>query len=98
MAFDLPSGKEGSTRWQASRCTGFKLINPLLGNNCYVGSTNQPVVISPNISLAPGGSLEELPDLWTRLVGTRTGRASAKIRRRSHRLVQGAADSLFIYR
>jgi hypothetical protein len=33
----------------------FKLINPLLGNNCYIGNNNQPIVVNPSISLAPGG-------------------------------------------
>jgi hypothetical protein len=27
----------------------FKLINPLLGNNCYIGSNNSPVMIHPDI-------------------------------------------------
>ena len=40
----------------------FKLINPLLGNNCTVGNANNPIVINPNISLAPGGQLIEEPD------------------------------------
>jgi hypothetical protein len=40
----------------------FKLINPLLGSNCYIGNDNQPIVVNPNISLAPGGQLVELPD------------------------------------
>jgi hypothetical protein len=35
----------------------FKLINPLLGNNCYIGSDETPVVVNPSLSVAPGGSL-----------------------------------------
>ena len=51
----------GLTTW--TQRIDFKLINPLLGNNCTVGNANNPVVINPNISLAPGGQLiEELPD------------------------------------
>jgi hypothetical protein len=34
----------------------FQLINPLLGNNCYIGSNSNPVVVNPSLSLAPGGS------------------------------------------
>ena len=34
-----------------------KLINPLLGNNCYIGSSNNPIVVNPQLSLAPGGQL-----------------------------------------
>ena len=33
----------------------FQLINPLLGNNCYIGSDNNPVVLNPQLSIAPGG-------------------------------------------
>jgi hypothetical protein len=36
----------------------FKLINPLLGNNCYIGSDNNPVVINPSVT----GTLGFLPD------------------------------------
>ena len=36
----------------------FKLINPLLGNNCYIGSNNQPVVINPQVT----GTLSFIPD------------------------------------
>jgi hypothetical protein len=50
----------GLTTW--TQRLKFKLINPLLGNNCYVGNNNQPIVINPNISLGPGGQLEVLPD------------------------------------
>jgi hypothetical protein len=35
----------------------FKLINPLLGSNCYIGSNETPVVINPKLSLAPGGTV-----------------------------------------
>jgi hypothetical protein len=34
-----------------------KLINPLLGNNCYIGSNNNPIVVNPQLSIAPGGQL-----------------------------------------
>jgi hypothetical protein len=50
----------GLTTW--TQRLKFKLINPLLGNNCYIGNNNQPIVVNPNITLAPGGVLEELPD------------------------------------
>jgi hypothetical protein len=33
----------------------FQLINPLLGNNCYIGSDNNPVVLNPQLS-APNGA------------------------------------------
>jgi hypothetical protein len=36
----------------------FKLINPLLGNNCYIGSDNNPVVINPSVT----GTLGVTPD------------------------------------
>jgi hypothetical protein len=50
----------GLTTW--TQRIDFKLINPLLGNNCTVGNANNPIVINPNIQLAPGGQLEVLPD------------------------------------
>ncbi len=34
-----------------------KLINPLLGNNCYIGSDNNPIVVNPQLILGPGGGL-----------------------------------------
>jgi hypothetical protein len=40
----------------------FRLINPLLGSHCYIGSANNPVVLNPQLSIAPGGQLLELPD------------------------------------
>lgn len=40
----------------------FKLINPLLGNSCSIGSNNNPIVLNPALSVNPGGQLEELPD------------------------------------
>jgi hypothetical protein len=40
----------------------FRLINPLLGTNCYIGNDNQPIVVNPQITVAPGGQLEVLPD------------------------------------
>jgi hypothetical protein len=39
-----------------------KLINPLLGNNCYIGSNNNPIVVNPQLSIAPGGQLIEESD------------------------------------
>jgi len=50
----------GLTTW--TQRLKFKLINPLLGNNCYIGNNNQPIVINPNVTAAPGTSLEVLPD------------------------------------
>jgi hypothetical protein len=35
----------------------FKLINPLLGKNCYIGSDNNPIVLNPQVSLGPGGQV-----------------------------------------
>jgi hypothetical protein len=35
-----------------------KLINPLLGSYCYIGSTNSPIDINPNVT----GTLGEVPD------------------------------------
>src|SRR5215472_9115596 len=40
----------------------FKLINPLLGSNCYIGSDNNPVVVNPQLSLGSGGQLIEETD------------------------------------
>ncbi|MBO0882678.1 MAG: hypothetical protein J2P17_20565, partial [Mycobacterium sp.] len=40
----------------------FKLINPLLGSNCYIGSDENPVVLHPSLSLGPGGSLTGAQD------------------------------------
>jgi hypothetical protein len=39
-----------------------KLINPLLGNNCYIGSDNNPIVVNPQLSVGPGGGLVEEQD------------------------------------
>ena len=50
----------GLTTW--TQRLKFKLINPLLGNNCYIGNNNQPIVVNPNVTAAPGTSLEVLPD------------------------------------
>jgi hypothetical protein len=36
----------------------FKLINPLLGSNCYIGSDETPVVLNPSLSIGPGGGLQ----------------------------------------
>jgi hypothetical protein len=35
----------------------FKLVNPLLGNNCYIGSDETPIVLNPSLSVGPGGGL-----------------------------------------
>ena len=35
----------------------FKLINPLLGNNCTIGTFGNPVVLNPALSVGPGGQL-----------------------------------------
>jgi len=40
----------------------FKLINPLLGNNCYIGTDNGPVVLTPQLSFGPGGQFLVEPD------------------------------------
>ncbi len=40
----------------------FKLINPLLGNNCYIGSNDSPVVLNPQLSGNPGTQLLFEPD------------------------------------
>jgi hypothetical protein len=40
----------------------FQLINPLLGDHCYIGSSNNPVVLNPQLSIAPDGELESLVD------------------------------------
>ena len=40
----------------------FKLINPLLGNSCAIGSTNNPIVVNPQLSIGPGGGLNEFVD------------------------------------
>ncbi len=45
----------GLTSW--TQRIKIKLINPLLGNNCYIGTDQNPIVINPQISLAPGGQL-----------------------------------------
>jgi hypothetical protein len=36
------------TTW--TQPTKFKLINPLLGANCYIGSNNNPVMVNPSLS------------------------------------------------
>ena len=35
----------------------FKLINPLLGNNCSIGTIGNPVVLNPALTVGPGGEL-----------------------------------------
>jgi hypothetical protein len=37
----------------------FKLVNPLLGNSCYIGSDGNPVVVNPQLSVT---SIQFLPD------------------------------------
>ena len=32
----------------------FQLINPLLGNNCYIGTLGHPVVLNPQLSINTG--------------------------------------------
>jgi hypothetical protein len=39
--------------------TKFQLINPLLGNNCYIGTDGDPVVINPQLNI---NSLQVEPD------------------------------------
>ncbi len=39
-----------------------QLINPLLGNNCYIGTDQNPVVVNPQLSVGPGGGLTVEPD------------------------------------
>jgi len=40
----------------------FKLINPLLGGNCYIGSDETPIVVNPSLSVGSGGGLFEEND------------------------------------
>jgi len=40
----------------------FKLINPLLGGNCYIGTDSQPIMLNPSLSVGPGGGLSVLND------------------------------------
>lgn len=35
----------------------FQLINPLLGNNCHIGTDSNPIVLNPQLSLGPGGTI-----------------------------------------
>jgi hypothetical protein len=39
-----------------------QLINPLLGNNCYIGTDQNPIVVNPQLSVGPGGGLTVLHD------------------------------------
>jgi hypothetical protein len=39
-----------------------RLVNPLLGSSCTVGDANQPIVVNPNITVGPGGGLQEITD------------------------------------
>jgi hypothetical protein len=45
----------GLTSW--TQRMKIQLINPLLGNNCYIGTDQNPIVINPQISLSSGGQL-----------------------------------------
>ena len=38
-----------------------RLVNPLLGNK-LMGRTKNPIVVNPQISINPGGSLEGIPE------------------------------------
>lgn len=38
----------------------FQLINPLLGNSCYIGSTDNPVMLNPQLTAGSGGLVEEM--------------------------------------
>jgi hypothetical protein len=40
----------------------FRLINPLLGSNCSIGSANNPILLNPQLAIGPGGQLNEYPD------------------------------------
>jgi hypothetical protein len=40
----------------------FRLINPLLGNDCTIGTFGHPVMLNPQLSVGPGGGLTETPD------------------------------------
>ena len=46
----------GLTTW--TQPVKFRLINPLLGSNCYIGSDNNPIVINPSVT----GTLGFTPD------------------------------------
>jgi len=35
----------------------FKLINPLLGNDCTIGTLGNPIMLNPQLSVGPGGQL-----------------------------------------
>jgi hypothetical protein len=35
----------------------FRLINPLLGSNCAIGTLGNPIVLNPQLSVGPGGQL-----------------------------------------
>jgi hypothetical protein len=45
----------------------FKLINPLLGPSCYIGSTDNPVVVNPNVTgtlvIEPDPNPKRFPDV-----------------------------------
>lgn len=40
----------------------FRLINPLLGKDCTIGTFGHPVMLNPQLSVAPGGGLTETVD------------------------------------
>ena len=39
-----------------------RLINPLLGSHCYIGSDSNPIVLNVALSAGPGGGLYEKTD------------------------------------
>src|ERR1700722_459822 len=40
----------------------FRLINPLLGASCTIGSADNPIDVNPQLSIGPGGMLNEFTD------------------------------------
>lgn len=50
----------GLTTWTQRMM--IRMINPLLGSDCTIGNSNQPIVVNPSLSVGPGGQLQELPD------------------------------------
>jgi hypothetical protein len=50
-----------------------KLINPLLGNYCYIGSTDNPVVLNPSVTGTLGGEADPNPKFPTTAVLAITG-------------------------
>jgi hypothetical protein len=52
-----PISNFGLTSW--TQPVKIRLINPVLGDNCYIGSNSSPVVLNPSIT---SGSLSFVPD------------------------------------